>query len=63
MRIKCKLTNSVNFMHYLEVTLLTMTPFHKHAIDLGAAYMRKIIPPGWDVSPEQDLCRMVYFTF
>ena len=29
---------------------------------LGAAYMRKIIPHRWDVSPEWDLGRMVYFT-
>ena len=29
---------------------------------LGGVYMRKIIPLKWDISPEWDLGRMVYFT-
>ena len=30
-------------------------------VDLGAVYLKKIIPPRWDVLPDFDLDRMVYF--
>ena len=30
-------------------------------VDLGAVYLKTTIPPRWDVLPDLDLNRMVYF--
>ena len=53
-------TNYIKYVFVWNQTIIIT--FFDVAIYLGAVYMRKIIPPRWDVSPEWDLGGMVYFT-
>ena len=50
------------FIQTLLSTAVSPQRFSFFTVYLGATYMRKIIPPGWDVSPEWDLGGMVCFT-